>query len=126
MLPYRKYYIVALVIAVFIVGYGFLDRLEKNTASIGGYASAGVQECGCDKCLSVELNGYQGCHKSNNPNRSDEFTEEVDDMESLESDSAEGSSQDDTEIESGPENENENTDSPNSNEEKPRYQNNKK
>ena len=126
MLPYRKYYLVASVIAVFFIGYGFLDGSEKNTASIGRYASAGVQECGCDKCHSVELNGCQGCHKSNNPNLSDEFSEEGDDMESLESDSAKGSSQDDTEIESGPENENENTDSLNSNEEKPRFQKNKK
>ena len=113
-------------IAVFFVGYGFLDGFEKKPSSIGGYASAGVQECGCDTCHSIELNGCQGCHKSNNPNRSNEFTEEENVIESIDSDSAEVSSQDDTEIESGPEQENENTDPTKNNDEKPRYQKNKK
>ena len=69
MLTQRKYYFLALTLAVIIIGYGFLDVTEEKAVHIVGYASTGAQECGCNKCHSIELNSCKGCHSSQSPSK---------------------------------------------------------
>ena len=125
-LTLRKYFLFIVALMFFFVGYGLLDESENKAANIGRYASAGVQECGCDKCHSIEINGCKGCHNSNNPNKSGVTLDEENVKESLESETAEVVSQDNTDIKPENEPESENTDSVKGNGEKPRRQQNKR
>ena len=59
---------------VFFVLLGFILSYRISEVSINdgdllvGYANSDVQECGCSKCHSIELNGCSGCHNSQQDN----------------------------------------------------------
>ena len=42
-----------------------VDSSSQNDGALNvGYANMDVQECGCSKCHTVELEGCEGCHNS--------------------------------------------------------------
>lgn len=52
-----------LVIILFLV-VSFFNLSFSIDDQFVGYANTGVQECGCSKCHSIELDGCAGCHNA--------------------------------------------------------------
>ena len=50
---------------LFCISFSVLSMSSKNDSVLDiGYASMDVQECGCSKCHTVELEGCHGCHNA--------------------------------------------------------------
>ena len=60
----RHFLLVFFVFIIFTLGYGAFEFSKDKTNLLDGYANAGAAKCGCSKCHTIELNGCEGCHNS--------------------------------------------------------------
>ena len=61
---YTYIFFIFFVLFSFISVYGVSNSSFSDRDFLMGYAKTDAQECGCNKCHTIELDGCSGCHNS--------------------------------------------------------------